>query len=119
LIGLIHLWAVERCLVHRDLDEIVDAELEALPADMRARFWHIANLMEEFGLDRVQEPHVKHIRGPLWDMRMNGKDGISRALYTTAVGRRIVVVRVFAKKPQKTPSQEIALAMKRAKELLQ
>src|ERR1700693_5582659 len=28
-------------------------------------------------------------------MRMKGKDGISRALYITAVGRRVVVVRVF------------------------
>jgi len=62
---------------------------------------------------------VKHLRGPLWEMRMKGKDGISRALYVTALGRRVVVVRAFVKKTQKTPNREIELALKRAKEILQ
>ena len=38
------------------LNEAVDAELEELPADMRARFVHISHLIEEFGLERVREP---------------------------------------------------------------
>jgi phage-related protein len=59
----------------------VDAELEEFPADMLARFRYISQPIEEFGLDRVREPHVRHIRGPLWEMRMKGRDGISRALY--------------------------------------
>jgi phage-related protein len=104
-------WTVET------LNAVVDAELEELPADMRARFYYISQLIEEFGLERVREPHVKHLRGTLWEMRMKGKDGISRALYVTAVGRRVVVVRVFVKKTQKTPSREIDLALKRAKEI--
>lgn len=65
-------WTVET------LSDVVDAELENLPRDMLARFHHIGRLIEEFGLERVREPHVKHIRGPLWEMRMKGKDGISR-----------------------------------------
>lgn len=48
---------------------------------------------------------------------MRGRDGIARALYVTAVGRRVVVVRVFAKKTQKTPRREIELALRRAKEV--
>jgi len=48
-------------------------------------------------------------------MRMQGKDGISRAIYVTARGRRVVVVRVFVKKTEKTPRQEIDLARERAK----
>ncbi len=97
----------------------MDAELEALPAGMRARFEYISRLIEEFGLERVREPHVKHLQGPLWEMRMKGKDGISRALYVTVVGQRVIVVRVFIKKTQATPDREIAIALKRAKELLQ
>jgi hypothetical protein len=62
-------WTVET------LNNVVDAEIEELPADMRARFVHISGLIEEFGLDRVREPHVKHVRGPLWEMRMKGRDG--------------------------------------------
>ena len=104
-------WTVEAA------NDVVDAELEASPADMLARFRHISQLIEEFGLERVREPHVRHLRGPLWEMRLTGKDGISRALYVTAVGRRVVVVRVFIKKTEKTPNREIELALKRAKEI--
>jgi phage-related protein len=99
------------------LNSIVDAELDQLPADMRARFVYVSRLIEEFGLERVHEPHVKHLRGPIWEMRMKGRDGISRALYVTAVGQRVIVVRVFEKKTQKTPAREIELALRRAKEL--
>jgi phage-related protein len=105
-------WTVET------LNDVVDAELEALPADMRARFVYISTLIEQFGLERVREPHVEHLRGPLWEMRLKGKAGIARALYVTAAGQRVVVVRVFVKKTQKTPEREIDLAIKRAKELL-
>lgn len=103
------MWTVET------LNDVVDAELEALPADMLARFRYISELIEEFGLERVREPHVKHLRASLWEMRMKGKDGISRALYVTAIGRRVVVVRVFIKKTQQTPNREIELALNRAK----
>ena len=104
-------WTVET------LSDVVDAELEALPADMRVRFSYISRLIEEFGLDRVREPHIKHLQGPLWEMRMKGKDGISRAIYVTATGQRVVVVRVFVKKTQKIPKREVDLALKRAKEV--
>lgn len=99
------------------LDETVRDELEAFPADIRARFERIVRLIQAHGLERVREPYVKHLEGPLWEMRMKGKDGIARALYVTATGRRVVVVRVFAKKTQKTPRREIELALKRAKEV--
>jgi len=52
-------------------------------------------------------------------MRIKGKDGISRAIYVTAARGRVVVVRVFVKKTQKTPKGEIALALKRVKEVVQ
>lgn len=108
---LYYKWTVET------LNRVVDAELEALPADLRARFVHISRLLEEFGLERVREPHVKHLRGPLWEMRLKGQDGIARAIYVTASGSRVVVVRAFVKKTQQTPRREIELAMQRVKEI--
>jgi phage-related protein len=60
---------------------------------------------------------VKHLEGPLWEMRMKGKDGIARAVYVTASNQR-VVVRVFPKKTQKTPRREIELAHARAKKVI-
>jgi len=88
-----------------------------LPADMKARFRRIVELIQSHGLERMHEPHIKHLQGPLWEMRMKGRDGISRAMYVTAKGRRVVVVRVFVKKTQKTPQREIDLALERAKEV--
>lgn len=105
-------WTVET------LNETVDQELTALPADMRARFSRIAFLIESIGLEKVGEPHIRHLEGPLWKMRMTDKDGISRALYVTVKDRRVVVVRVFVKKTQKTPRREIELALRRAEEVL-
>ena len=104
-------WAVET------LNENVDAELAALPVDMRARFARIGQLIEAVGLPHVREPHVKHLRGPIWEIRLKSKDGIARALYATAQRQRVVVLRVFVKKTQKTPNSEIELALQRMKEL--
>jgi len=42
---------------------------------------------------------------------------MARALYVTATAKRVVVVRVFVKKTQKTPNTEIEIALERAKEL--
>lgn len=51
-------WTVET------LNETVDEELRALPADMRARFSRICELISATGLDRVGAPHVRHLTGP-------------------------------------------------------
>ena len=105
-------WIVET------LNAAVDTEVDALPADMRAQLTRISFMIQEFGLERMREPHVKHVQGPLWEIRMRGRAGISRALYVAANGKRVVIVRVFVKKTQKTPNREIDLALNRAKEVL-
>ncbi len=106
-------WTIET------LNDKVDKELEALPVDMRARFSRVVSLIETFGLEQVGHPHVRHLEGALWEIRLTGKAGISRALYVTATDNRVVIVRVFVKKTQKTPHREIKLALERAKEILQ
>ncbi len=99
------------------LDEGVRADLEALPPDIQARFLRIVRLMETEGLHKLREPYVRHLDGPVWEMRMKGRDGIARAAYVTATGQRVVVVRVFTKKTEKTPRREIETALRRAKEV--
>jgi phage-related protein len=100
------------------LNETVDRELAALPDDMRARFVRIAELIEGVGLPNVREPHVKHVQGMVWEIRVKGRSGIARALYATAE-QRVVVLRVFVKKSRKTPPREIRLALHRAREMSQ
>ena len=99
------------------LDDIVEAELESQPEDIQARFKRTVLLIGEFGLQRLPPKYVSHLEGRLWELRLKGKDGIARALYVTASGQRVVVVRVFTKKTQKTPRREIELALKRAEEV--
>jgi phage-related protein len=42
---------------------------------------------------------------------------VARALYVTAREQRVVILRAFMKKTEKTPPAEIELALQRAKEL--
>jgi phage-related protein len=93
------------------------AELDALSLDMRASFERIVRLVQTVGLERVREPYIKHIEDRIWEMRLRGRDGIARALYVTASGRRVVILRTFAKKTQKTPRREIELARRRVMEV--
>lgn len=99
------------------LNDEVQAEIDALPKDMRGQFGRIANMIETLGLQHVHAPQIKHVKGDIWEMRMKGRDGISRALYVTKSGKRVIIVRAFIKKTQKTPSREINLALKRMKEI--
>jgi phage-related protein len=98
-------------------DESVAADLSAVPADIRASFKRLVELIGTVGLERVHEPYVKHLDGPVWEMRMKGRDRIARAAYVTATGRRIVIVHVFAKKTQRTPRRDLETALRRAKEV--
>lgn len=100
------------------LNAEVDAEIAALPEDMQAKIVRIGFLIKAKGLEQVHEPYVKHLQGKLWEMRVKGRSGIARSLYVTATGRRVVILRVFVKKTQKTPRAEIRLALERAKEVL-
>jgi phage-related protein len=100
------------------LNALVDDEVRALPADMQARFLRFAEIIQQAGIDALPRDAVKHLEGKLWELRITGRDGISRAIYVTASGRRVVVVRVFIKKTQKTPPRELEIARQRAKEVI-
>ncbi|MEP4197210.1 MAG: type II toxin-antitoxin system RelE/ParE family toxin [Aliishimia sp.] len=105
------MWKIE--LLNAD---VLD-ELNALPKDQQAKFAWISDLIKEHGLQNIREPYVKNLEKGLWEIRMKGRDGISRAIYVIAKPKRVVVVRVFKKKTQKTPRKEIKLALKRAEEI--
>jgi phage-related protein len=92
-------------------------ERTALPPDMRARLARMSEVIEENGLSGLPRDWVKSLGDKLWELRIAGKDGIARAIYVTATGQRVVIVRIFIKKTQKTPQRELELARQRAKEL--
>lgn len=102
-------WSVEV------LDETVLGELNALPVKVRAALDKIIERIQTQGLHRVHEPHVKHLKDKLWEMRPSADGNDGRAIYVTASGQRVVIVAAFEKKTQKTPKRWLDLAEKRAK----
>ena len=95
------------------LHPLAEPELLALPSDMQARFVRIAEMLEEFGPQRVGLPHIRPLESKLWEMRMQGRDGIARAVYAAVHQRRLLVLHVFLKKTQTTPRSAIATALDR------
>lgn len=92
---------------------LAEPELQALPADIRARFLHISELLETFGPQKVGMPHIRPLEDKLWEMRMQGKDGIARAVYAAMHGRTLLVLHAVVKKTQTTPRAAIETARKR------
>ena len=88
----------------------VDAEIETLPVKLRARLVRLLETVENVGLEALREPHVKHLDGKLWELRVMAEGGIARGIYVTAAERRVVVLHVFAKKSRKTPRRALATA---------
>jgi phage-related protein len=99
------------------LNEIARAEVEGLPADLRAKFRRIVELIESKGLEQVREPYIKHLDEKLWEMRVIGRDNIARIIYVAASGRRVVLLHAFIKKTDKTPRRALEIARARAKEI--
>ena len=95
----------------------VDAEIEALPVKLRTRLVRLLEMVENVGLEALREPHVKHLDGKLWELRVRAEGGIARGIYVTVADRRLVVLHVFAKKQRKTPRRALATARERMKQV--
>ena len=95
-----------------------DAEIDALPVKLRARLVRLLETVENVGLEALREPHVKHLDGKLWQLRVRAQEGIARGIYVTVAERRVVVLHVFVKKTRKTPSRALATARERMKQVM-
>ena len=95
----------------------VDAEIEALPVKLSARLIRLLEAVENVGLESLRAPHVRHLDGKLWELRVRSEGGIARGIYVTAAGRRVVVPHVFSKKSRKTPRRALATARERMRQV--
>jgi len=71
-------WVVET------LNANVDAEVMSLPDGLQARLFRMMEMIEVAGLEKMREPHVKHLDGKLWELRVKAGEGIARGLYNSA-----------------------------------
>lgn len=64
----------------------------------------------------LRRPHVAHVQGKLWELRISRARNEFRVLYYFRVERQIVLLKGFQKKTQAIPQREIEVAEKRKKE---
>ena len=77
---------------------------------LRARLVRLLEAVENVGLEALRAPHVRHLEGKLWELRVRAEGGSAPGIYVTATGRRVVVVHVFAKQSRKTPRRALETA---------
>lgn len=94
----------------------VEAEINALPVGVVARFVRYAERMEVYGPD-LGMPHTRSMGDGLFELRLKAAEGIARVFFCTVVGRRIVMLHQFVKKSEKTPKRELKVAQNRMKEI--
>jgi phage-related protein len=104
-------WSVETA------SAAVEAELTALPADVRVRLSVLTDMVESSGPAALPPKATKNLESKLWELRIMGRDGIARVIYLTLHPRRMVLLCAFVKKSQKTPLKQLELARQRAKGL--
>lgn len=104
------------------LPDATDGQRSTCPADDHnapPRHWRgMLETVENVGLEALRAPHVRHVEGKLWELRVRAVGGIARGIYVTAIGRRVVVLHVFTKKPRKTPRHALATARERMKQVM-
>lgn len=94
-------------------EQVVKNEISKLSKNDISKVLKIISHLEMFG-EYLRGDDAKHIRGKIWELRLNR----IRGLYFTHKKNTFVLLRVFMKKTQKTPAKEINLAERRMKDYL-
>ena len=87
-----------------------------LPDTLAARYIVLTRRMIALG-PNIGEPHTKAFGEGLFELRLKGAEGIARVFFCTLVGKRIVMLHSFIKKPERTPTRELEVAVTRMKEV--
>ena len=98
-------------------NETVEAEFDAWPVGLRARFRALTLRMEIHG-SNLGMPHTRALGSGLFEIRSKADEGIGRAFFCTMVGRKIIILHGFIKKTDKTPKRELDIAITRQKEVI-
>lgn len=95
----------------------VEDYLDALPVKDRARVFRGVGLLEDYG-PMLRMPHARHLRGKLWELRIDARPNGYRVLYAAVPGGQFVLLHVFAKKGEKTPEGAMETAEQRLADFL-
>lgn len=91
--------------------EFIDSLIEV----SRTRTYNTFELLAEFG-PRLRMPHSRKLTGtPLWELRVLGEASL-RFFYVAIINQSFLILHGFTKREQKTPKQEIKVALERLKD---
>ena len=80
------------------------------------KFVYKRSLLEELG-PRLMEPHAKSLGSGIFELRFAGRDSNFRILYFFD-GDKVIFTNAFKKKTQKTPKNEVEVALGRRRAYL-
>ena len=89
----------------------VEIFLDSLNKNMRSKAVASLAILAERG-NTLREPYSKSIGDGLFELRIKFASDITRIFYFFYVGNKIIITNGFVKKTQKTPPNQIKLAMK-------
>ena len=91
--------------------------MDSCQPSLRTKIIRQLKYVEEYGLNPVI-PNIKKIMNtPLWELRILGRDNI-RIICVSHSERVVKVLHIFKKKKQKTPTDELNVALKRNQEIV-
>lgn len=97
-------------------NEIVYNDLISWPNKIKGRYIKLMELIEEYGAD-LGMPYTRALGNGLFELRVQGQEGIGRAFFCYAANRWIIILHGFIKKTQRTPEKELKLARDRLKKV--
>lgn len=93
--------------------------IRSFPEDVRREFGKVIfDLQKGKKLSLPLSRPMSSVAAGVEELRVRDRSGAYRVFYYTKLADSVLIFHAFAKKTQKTPQQEIALAQKRFKEML-
>ena len=99
----------------KDKYKPIEDFLDKLPLKLRAKVLRDIELLSIYGSE-LREPYSKSLGNGIFELRTKQATNIVRSLYFFMFGKKIIITNIFIKKSEKTPSNEIKLAIERKKE---
>lgn len=105
--------------VENNKSPVVEFIMEQSPKE-QAKILREIDLLEEFGLF-LGMPHVRKLKksNDLWELRIKHSSSIFRIFFFTIKDVKLVLLHGFRKKTNRTPKQEINIALKRMQKYIE
>ena len=95
----------------------VEEFIASLSTEDQVRFFDVVVGIELEGLE-YRRVVFRHLRAKLWEIKFQAPSGGYRIMYVVLQGDLMIWLHAFKKKSQKTPLDDLRLAERRMKEVL-